>query len=186
MQSVLVSACLLGHPVRYHGGGAELESRVLRRWAGEGRVVAVCPEVDGGLPTPRPPAEISHERGGLLVREGQATVIGATGRDVTLSFVKGADHALAVARARDVRIAVLKDGSPSCGTTYTYDGSFSGRRVLAPGVAAARLRDAGIRVFSEAQLEEASLYLARLEGEGAVLPCVTGAWAAALDTRGIG
>ncbi|MEI6452625.1 MAG: DUF523 domain-containing protein, partial [Actinomycetes bacterium] len=70
--------------------------------------------------------------------------------------------------ARDVRIAVLKDGSPSCGATYTYDGSFSGRRVLAPGVTAARLRDAGIRVFSEAQLEEAALSLAQLEGEGAV------------------
>jgi uncharacterized protein YbbK (DUF523 family) len=167
MQSVLVSACLLGHPVRYDGGRAGLESHVLRRWAAEGRVVAVCPEVAGGLPTPRPPAEISHPAGGSLVLEGQATVLDATGRDVTPSFVKGADHALDVARASDVRIAVLKDGSPSCGTTYTYDGSFSGRRVSAPGVTAARLRDAGVRVFSEAQLEEASLYLAHLEGEGA-------------------
>ena len=168
MHLILVSACLLGHPVRYDGGGAELESRVLRRWAAEGRVVAVCPEVDGGLPTPRPPAEISRAGGGSLVLEGQATVIDATGRDVTVSFVKGAEHTLDVVRARDVRIAVLKDGSPSCGATYTYDGSFSGRRVLAPGVTAARLRDAGIRVFSEAQLEEAALSLAQLEGEGAV------------------
>ena len=168
MQSVLVSACLLGHPVRYDGGGAELESRVLRRWAAEGRVVAVCPEVDGGLPTPRPPAEISRAGGGSLVLEGQATVIDATGRDVTVSFVKGAERTLDVARARGVRIAVLKDGSPSCGASYICDGSFSGRRVLAPGVTAARLRDAGIRVFSEAQLEEASLSLAQLEGEGAV------------------
>jgi len=101
------------------------------------------------------------------VLEGRATVIDTAGRDVTPSFVKGADHALAVARAEGVRIAVLKDGSPSCGATYVYDGSFSGRRVLAPGVAVARLRDAGIRVFSEVQIEEASAYLAELEGESA-------------------
>jgi len=165
MQSILVSACLLGHPVRYDGGGAELESRVLSRWAAEGRVVAVCPEVAGGLPTPRPPAEISRAAGGSLVLEGVATVIDAVGRDVTPSFIRGADHALAVSRARGVRIAVLKDGSPSCGTTYTYDGSFTGRRVPEPGVTAACLRDAGLRVFSETQLEEASACLAELEPE---------------------
>jgi uncharacterized protein YbbK (DUF523 family) len=73
-----------------------------------------------------------------------------------------------VASVEGVCIAVLKDGSPSCGATYTYDGSFSGRRVAAPGVTAARLRDAGIRVFSDAQLEEASLYLAQLDSDAAV------------------
>ena len=100
--------------------------------------------------------------------EGRVTVLDATGRDVTASFVKGADHALAVAAERGVRLAVLKDGSPSCGASYIYDGSFSGRRIAAPGVTAARLRDAGIRVFSEAQLEEASRYLAQLESDAAV------------------
>jgi uncharacterized protein YbbK (DUF523 family) len=167
MQSVLVSACLLGDPVRYDGGGAELESRVLRRWAAEGRVVAVCPEVAGGLPTPRPPAEISRAAGGSLVLKGMATVMDTAGRDVTPSFVRGADHALAVARARGVRLAVLKDGSPSCGMTYTYDGSFTGRRVPGPGVTAARLRGAGLRVFSETQLEEAAVCLSELESESA-------------------
>ena len=166
MHVILVSACLLGHPVRYDGRGAGLESRVLRRWATEGRVIAMCPEAAGGLPTPRPPAEISRAAGGSLVLDGSATVIDAVGRDVTSSFVKGADQVLAVAGARGVRIAVLKDGSPSCGTTYTYDGSFTGRRVFAPGVTALRLLRAGIRIFSEAQLEEASRFLAELEGEG--------------------
>jgi uncharacterized protein YbbK (DUF523 family) len=165
MQSILVSACLLGDPVRYDCSGAELESRVLRRWASEGRVVAVCPEVAGGLPTPRPPAEISGGGGGSLVLDGSATVIDAAGRDITTSFVRGAEHVLAVAVARRARIAVLKDGSPSCGSAYTYDGSFTGRRVPAPGVTATRLRDAGLRVFSEDQLEEAAVYLAELESE---------------------
>lgn len=163
---ILVSACLLGHPVRYDGRGAEPESPVLRRWAAEGRVVAMCPEVAGGLPIPRPPAEISRAGGGSLVLDGSATVIDSDGRDVTTSFVRGADRVLAVSGARGVRIAVLKDGSPSCGTTYTYDGSFVGRRVPMPGVTAARLREAGIRIFSEAQLEEASRCLAELESEG--------------------
>jgi len=167
MQSVLVSACLLGHIVRYDGDRLPFESPILRRWAAEGRVIAVCPEVDGGLPTPRPPAEISQPRGGSSATGGAATVIDSAGRDVTPSFVTGADHAVAVARVRGVRIAVLKDGSPSCGTTYTYDGSFRGRRVPAPGVTASRLRDAGLRVFSEAQLEEAAVYLAELEGKSA-------------------
>ncbi|MCX6371588.1 MAG: DUF523 domain-containing protein [Actinobacteria bacterium] len=168
MQLILVSACLLGHPVRYDGGGVAIESPVLRRWAAEGRVVAVCPEVDGGLPTPRPPAEISYAAGESLMLEGQTTVTDATGLDVTESFVRGAEHTLDVARARDVRITVLKDGSPSCGTASIYDGSFSGRRVPAPGITAARLLDAGIRVFSEAQIDEAALCLAQLESEGTV------------------
>ena len=168
MHAILVSACLLSEPVRYDGGGAESGHPVLLRWAAEGRVVAVCPEVEGGLPTPRPPAEIARAGGGSLVPEGRVKVLDATGRDVTASFVKGADHALAVAAERGVRLAVLKDGSPSCGASYIYDGSFSGRRIAAPGVTAARLRDAGIRVFSEAQLEEASRYLAQLESDAAV------------------
>ena len=83
MRLILVSACLLGHPVRYDGGGVALESPVLRRWVAEGRVVAVCPEVDGGLPVPRPPAEISHESGGLRLSTG-AKVMDATGLDVTV------------------------------------------------------------------------------------------------------
>ena len=165
MQMVIVSACLLGHRVRYDGTCAEVESHILRRWAAEGRVVVLCPEVAGGLPAPRPPAEISGGRGGSAVLDGSATVIDATGRDVTTSFVRGAEHVLAVAQARGARIAVLKDGSPSCGSTYTSDGSFTGRRVPVPGVTAARLRDAGIRVFSEAQLAEAAAYLAELKGE---------------------
>ncbi len=167
MHAVLVSACLLGHPVRYDGGSAEHEDRILLRWAAEGRAVAVCPEVAGGLPVPRPPAEIWREAGGQPVLERKVTVRDAMGRDVTASFVTGAEQALAAATARGIRLAVLKDGSPSCGVSYTCDGSFTGRRVSAPGLTTARLRDAGIRVFSEAQLEEASLYLAQLDGEEA-------------------
>ena len=165
MQAVIVSSCLLGRPVRYDGGGTACGHPIVARWLIEGRVVAVCPEVAGGLPTPRPPAEIEAAKGGHAVLLRGARVVDATGHDVTPAFVRGAQHALAVARSAGARIAVLKEGSPSCGSGYTYDGSFSGGRAPLAGVTAAALRNGGIRVFSEAQLEEAAAYLERLEAE---------------------
>lgn len=98
---------------------------------------------------------------------GTARVIDITGRDVTAPFVQGAEEALARARARGVRVAILKEDSPSCGSAYTYDGTFTGTRVPTPGVTAALLREAGLLVFSEAQLAEAERVLQQLEAESA-------------------
>jgi len=155
---VLVSSCLLGAEVRYHGGAATVNSEILDRWQREGRIVAVCPEVAGGLGTPRPPAEI--QRGdGLLVLRGKAAVMAKTGVDVTAQFRAGAVHAVKVARENGVRVAVLKSNSPSCGTGVIYDGSFSGAKIPGDGVAAAALREAGIQVFDEQQLAEADAAL---------------------------
>jgi uncharacterized protein YbbK (DUF523 family) len=163
MESVLVSSCLLGEAVRYNGGDKRCDDDILRRWIREGRVVPVCPEVAGGLPVPRPPAEIVQGAGGLKVLAGDARVVDANGRDVSAEFVKGAEQALERARSLSIRVAVLKEGSPSCGTGYTYDGTFAGARVPSPGVTAAALQQAGIQVFSEAQLAEADTLLQRLE-----------------------
>jgi len=160
---ILVSACLLGHPVRYNGLDKKSDDDVLRRWVDEGRVVSVCPEVAGGLPVPRPPAEIAGGRGGASVLAGEARVIALTGADVTAAFVQGADHALAKAAEHGIRVAVLKEGSPSCGSGYSYDGSFTGARVPVPGVTTARLVAAGLRVFSEHQFVEADAYLRALD-----------------------
>ncbi len=162
MEKVLVSACLLGAKVRYHGGDARSEHPVLRRWQEDGRLVAVCPERDGGLPTPRPPAEIVGSDGGRGVAKRLALVRTRDGADVTTAFVHGAEEALATARAHGIRIAVLKDGSPSCGSTFTYDGTFSGTRIATPGVTAALLEQHGIRVFSDTQLDEADRFLGQL------------------------
>lgn len=167
MEYVLVSACLIGESVRYNGGDKLCSHQVMQRWLREGRVVPVCPEVAGGLPIPRPPAEISSGAGGLRVLDGDARILDDAGRDVTGQFVKGAEIALASARAKNIRVAVLKEGSPSCGTSYIYDGSFTGTRVPDAGVTAASLRRAGIRVFSEAEIEEAGDLLMRLEEEAA-------------------
>jgi uncharacterized protein YbbK (DUF523 family) len=159
---VLVSACLLGERVRYNGADARCPSDVLDRWVREGRVVPFCPEVSGGLPVPRPAAEIVSGDG-RDVLAAAARVRDAAGRDLTGVFLHGARGALEAARAQGARVAVLKDGSPSCGTATIHDGTFSGRRRSGPGVTAALLAEAGLRVFSERELAEADACLRALE-----------------------
>ncbi|MBI4263969.1 MAG: DUF523 domain-containing protein [Acidobacteria bacterium] len=162
MIKVLVSACLLGEAVRYHGGAAASEHPVLAAWRAEGRLISFCPEVAGGLGVPRPPAEIRGE-GGASVLSGTGRVVTAGGVDVTDAFLRGARLALDAALAEGVGVAVLKDGSPSCGAGFTYDGSFTGRRRAGPGVTAALLEREGIRVFTELEIERAAECVRELE-----------------------
>jgi uncharacterized protein YbbK (DUF523 family) len=163
MQKVLVSRCLLGHPVRYDGG-AHGPFGLLERWQAEGRVVALCPEVAGGLPTPRPPAEIPGGQGAQVL-DGLLPVRSVSGEDLTAAFLAGAQQALALVERHQIRLALLKARSPSCGNRENYDGSFSGRKVAGEGVTAALLRRAGVQVFSEEQLAEAAVALRELEGQ---------------------
>lgn len=160
MHKILVSRCLLGHPVRYDGGASEL-SQTLARWQAEGRIVPLCPEVAGGLPTPRPPAEIPGGQGAEVL-EGRASVIASDGEDFTQAFMAGAQVALDLVRQHGIRVAVLKANSPSCGNLFTYDGSFSGTKVSGEGVTTALLRREGVQVFSELELPEAAEALAGL------------------------
>jgi uncharacterized protein YbbK (DUF523 family) len=164
MIRVLVSSCLLGEPVRYHGGDALCTSEVLDRWRAEGRLVPACPEIAAGLPVPRPPAEITGGDG-TAVLKGEAFVGDSTGNDITASFVQGARATLELAVALGVRLAILKDGSPSCATSYVHDGTFRGQRGPGQGVTSALLSRAGIRLFSDRQIEEAAAYLEALEVE---------------------
>ena len=157
---LLISRCLLGHRVRYDGGASGPYAQ-LAQWQAEGRVIALCPEVAGGLPTPRAAAEIPGGQG-VEVLGGMASVITATGEDVTEAFVSGAHQALELVQQHGVRIAILKANSPSCGNRLTYDGSFSGVKVEGQGVTAALLTRAGVQVFSELELEEAAKALAAL------------------------
>ncbi|MBK5006593.1 DUF523 domain-containing protein [Pseudomonas sp. S60] len=153
LPKVLVSACLLGQPVRYDGR-ASGHPDLLQRWQAEGRVVPLCPEVAGGLPTPRPAAEIPGGQG-TQVLDGHAQVLTLLGEDVTPAFLAGAHQALALVQRHGIQVAVLKAGSPSCGNLLTYDGSFSGVKVAGQGVTAALLLRAGVQVFSELELPEA-------------------------------
>jgi len=153
VSKILISACLLGRPVRYDGKGKPLVHPAIDRWKAEGRLVAFCPEQAGGLPTPRPPAEIERGASGEDVIEGRASVIEKTGRDVSKAFVVGGEKAVDFARANGCAYALLIDGSPSCGSGFIYDGSFSGVRHPGLGVTAALLRRAGIEVFSDREIE---------------------------------
>jgi len=161
MQKILVSRCLLGHHVRYDGG-AHGPLALLQRWQAEGRVVALCPEVAGGLPTPRPAAEIASGQGAQVL-DGQLSVLTIDGEDVTAAFVAGAEQALALVRQYGIRLALLKARSPSCGNRENYDGSFSGVKVAGEGVTAAALRRAGVQVFNEEELLAAEAALRVLE-----------------------
>lgn len=163
MQRILVSACLLGQAVRYDGSDKRCEDPILQDWLANGQVVPFCPELAGGLPVPRRPAEIGQGAGGAAVLLGQARVFEAGGRDVTAEFVSGAKQALAVAHQYGIRLAILKEGSPSCGSGLIYDGRFSGHQIPGVGVTAACLTAAGITVFSEHQLAAALHYLATLK-----------------------
>ena len=138
LKRVLISACLLGERVRFDGREKGSANPILERWLAEGRVVRVCPEVAGGLPVPRPPAEI---------RDGR--VMAKTGADVTPEFERGAQEALRLVREFGIQIAVLKSGSPSCGSNFIYDGTFTKTRVDGDGVTTALLRSYGVQVFSE-------------------------------------
>ncbi|BBH43749.1 DUF523 domain-containing protein [Pseudomonas sp. KU43P] len=160
LPKVLVSACLLGQPVRYDGRSSG-HPDLLQRWQAEGRVVPLCPEVAGGLPTPRPAAEIPGGQGGAVL-DGNAQVLTVAGKDVSAAFLAGAQQALALVRRHAIRVAVLKAGSPSCGNRLTYDGTFGGVKVPGEGVTTALLRREGVLVFSELELEEAQRALAEV------------------------
>ncbi|MDI7861489.1 DUF523 domain-containing protein [Rhizobiaceae bacterium n13] len=153
MGKILVSACLMGHAVRYDGSSKPLVHPALERWRKEGRLITLCPEMSAGLPVPRPPAEIENGRSGEDVLAGRARVLEITGGDVTAAFIEGAENALKLARDTGCTHALLIDGSPSCGSGFTHDGSFSGRRLAGSGVVAACLRAAGIRVFAHSEIE---------------------------------
>ena len=140
--NILVSRCLLGEACRYDGASKPVEE--IRQLEKEGHtLIPVCPEVEGGLPTPRPPAEI-QEDGRVLSRPGI---------DVSEQYQAGARRALELARAHGCTVAILKEKSPSCGNDQVYDGSFTGTLIPGQGVTARLLTQHGIRVLGENTLQ---------------------------------
>lgn len=144
MRKILISACMLGDNVRYDGGNHLIKHPIIQRWRQEGRLIPLCPEIAGGLPTPRPPAETQCKFPILITtREGT---------DVTPEFLTGAEKALEIAKRENVACALMKAKSPSCGNKRIYDGNFTNTLVDGAGVAAAELIRNGIPVFSEKEL----------------------------------
>ncbi len=163
MKKILISSCLLGQPVRYNGGSEVLDNDIVRSWRSLGVLVAICPEVAGGLPTPRQPAEIvlepsTMEGTGDAVLIGQGKIKTAVKQDVTKEFLSGAQKTLEMAQSHQVVMAIMTERSPSCGSSKVYDGSFSRQLVAGMGVTVALLRSNGIKVFSQNQLEAAQHY----------------------------
>lgn len=136
---IMVSACLLGENCKYSGGNNRNE-KVLRYIEGH-EVIPVCPEVMGGLPTPRSPAEIA---GGMVMNKD--------GVNVDRQFRLGAEKALEIARREQIDLAVLQSRSPSCGVKEIYDGTFSGTRIPGQGIAAGLLAENGFRVMDAEEL----------------------------------
>ncbi|MQB00819.1 MAG: DUF523 domain-containing protein [Actinobacteria bacterium] len=146
---ILVSACLAGCECRFDGSSNLV--RTVVDLAEKGRAVLVCPEEDGGLPTPRPPAEIVGGDGHDVLA-GRANVVTQSGVDVTDVYLAGARVALERAQGAGARRAILKSRSPSCGSGALYDGTFTRTLRAGDGVTAALLRENGIEVLTEADL----------------------------------
>lgn len=142
----LISACLAGQAVRYDAKSYIYPA--IQELIASDSAICACPEMLGGLPCPRSPAEI---QGGTAqdVLLGTAKIIDSTGEDVTEAFLKGAQQTLMLAQKHRVKVAVLKEHSPSCGSSLIYDGTFSGKKVIGMGITAALLRLHGIDVISE-------------------------------------
>ena len=146
---ILISACLLGERVRYDAKINKLKNKLIESWLTQGIVISICPEVAGGLSTPRAPAEIQTD---LSVKT-------VAGKNVSQAFALGAQKTLSVALANNVKVAVLTEKSPSCGSSIRYDGSFSRQLIDGQGVTTQLLREHGIKVFNQFQLQQVQDYL---------------------------
>lgn len=153
MRKILVSECLYGGKiVRYDGGITVEQSPVFLKWKAEGRIITICPEMFGGLPMPRPDSQ----------RVGNK-VISENGADVTTEYLKGAKEAVRLAKEYHVALCLMKQDSPSCGSSYIYDGTFSDTKIPGQGLAVELLRKEGFPVFGEDSIDEAEAYLNSIE-----------------------
>ncbi len=157
-QKILISACLIGEKVRYNGTDLLIQHPLLKQWHRNGRLVSVCPEVTGGMSTPRAPAEIINGNGETVLSQ-QTMVVNNIGEDVTQAFILGAQKTLQIAKENHCIAAILTERSPSCGSNMIYDGGFSGQRIKGMGVTTALLEQHNIRVFNQEQIEQLALYL---------------------------
>lgn len=142
-EMILVSACLLGEKCKYSGESNYSQTVVDYLKTTGAEIVPVCPEVLGGLSTPRTPAEI---------RDGR--VVTKDGRDVTEEYIRGAEETLRLAQEKGCSRAVLKERSPSCGSGYIYDGTFSKTLIPGDGMTVRMLKEAGICIYGENGLPE--------------------------------
>ena len=141
---ILISACLLGQNVKYDGNNNSiLENPFIKKLLNLNMLIPICPEVEGGLPIPRVPVEVKEKK-----------AIDKEGNDRTKNFFLGAEITCQLAQQNDVKIAIMKAKSPSCGKGKIYDGTFSKKLINASGIAVIALEEIGVKVFSEDDLKK--------------------------------
>lgn len=141
MEKILVSLCLLGYNYKYNGGNNYIDKiEEIKKFYD---VFAFCPEESSGLGTPRKPSEIKDDK-----------VIMIDGKDVSSYFKKGAENALKLCERENIKLALLKEKSPSCGSSFIYDGSFSNKIIKGEGITTRLLRKNGIKVYSEEEIDQ--------------------------------
>jgi len=145
-EKLLISSCLLGEFVKYNGHHNLLDSLILQKLNEKYTLYPFCPETEGGLSTPRIPCEI--------ISIEPIKVINQEGKDTTLEFIKGANLALKLCIKEEIKKALLKVNSPSCGNYTIYDGTFTGKKIKGSGVTTLTLNKNGIEVFNEKQLDK--------------------------------
>lgn len=138
MQNILISACLLGVDCKYNGSNNKLDDEIINLLKEKYNLIPVCPEIMGGMPTPRNP---------IAIKDGK--VFDYDGEEFTKEFEKGSDEVLKLAKLYDTTIAVLKENSPSCGSNYIYDGTFNHKKIKGMGIAALKLSKENIKLFTE-------------------------------------
>jgi uncharacterized protein YbbK (DUF523 family) len=141
---ILISRCFLGDNVRYNSVVLPFTHPLIELWQQQKRFVTICPEVAGGLPIPREPAEI---------QQGSHEIITKSGQNVSTQFHLGAQQALNLCQQHNIRFALLKESSPSCGSTFIYDGTFTNNKMSGQGVTSQLLTQHDIKVFSEETIE---------------------------------
>ena len=141
MEYLLISSCLLGNNVKYNGKNNYIKE--VEQLKNKYNLIVICPEVMGGLPIPRIPSEIKAGK-----------VVNKEGIDVTINFINGVEETIKLVKKYDIKKALLKEGSPSCGSHYIYDGTFTSTKVDGLGVTADRLAKLGLEIYSEKEIEK--------------------------------
>ncbi|WP_114324947.1 DUF523 domain-containing protein [Candidatus Colwellia aromaticivorans] len=141
---ILISRCFLGDNVRYNNIVLTYVHPLIELWQQQKRFITICPEISGGLSVPREPAEIQQKTKEVRTKSGI---------NVSAQFKFGAQQALTLCQQHNIRFALLKESSPSCGSTLIYDGSFSNNKVLGEGITSQLLTQHKIKVFSENTIE---------------------------------
>lgn len=158
MTKILISACLIGQAVRYDATALKQDDELIKQWSEENRLIPICPEVSGGMSIPRAAAEIVGGNGNDVIN-GDAQVIDNLGNDVSHFFIKGAENALELCLTHNIKIAILTERSPSCGSQLIYNGEFNRTRVSGFGVTTALLNKNDIIVFNQHQLTEVKAHV---------------------------